>query len=492
MSKLERFLPGFNKILCGRPPKSALTQLQEKLGLLRQSTLSELADLFGKWVPVEQFHPKGTKENSRQRIYTQNVTFWAFLFQVLSPDSSCRKVVRKIQGYCSSRKLPMPSSAPAAYCKARKRLAIEDLQNIHQTVVGQVQKRMLSNQLWKGHDVKVIDGTGITLPDSKANQKAFPQPGEQRKGCGFPVMTLVACFSLSTGALLHWVESNLKSHESRVFKKMLHFFKRGDIILTDRGYCSYSNIALLVKQGADAVMRVHQKRKVDFRNGKKLGIYDQLITWRKPAMRTGLGKREWNALPDELTLRVVRVFIVVKGFRTRQVDLVTTLLDPLVYSIEDMAELYFRRWSVELYFRHIKTTMKMEMLRGQSPEVIRREILMFVIAYNLIRALMQEAAEDYDRDLSRLSFKATIDTVKQYQAALNMTRDQPRNQQRIIDEMLLIIAEEIVPLRENRVEPRALKRRPKPYQRLTKPRRIFKVSKSRKNKGKYHREPVLS
>lgn len=485
MLNLERFLPGFNHILCGKSPKSALTQLQEKLGHLRHSTLSELADLFGKWVPSQFLESKESNENSRERIYSQNVTFWSFLSQVLSPGTPCREVVRKLQSYCSEKKLKVPGSNTASYCEARGRFALEDLQGIHEAVADEVEKRVNEQQLWKGHDVKVIDGTGISMPDTSENQKAFPQPGGQRKGCGFPVVKLVACFSLASGALLKWVETSLKSHESIILKEFIGFFKKGDILLTDRGFCSYANIALLVNQGVDAVMRVHQARKMDYRKGKKLSKYEQIIIWGKPKLQKGQRKnwsaREWNALPDELTLRMIRVFIQVKGFRTRQVDLVTTLLDDDAYTSEDLAELYYRRWSVELYFRHIKTTMKMEVLRCKSPQMIRKEIQVFIIGYNLIRALMQEAASAYQRNLDRLSFKATVDTIRQFRSALNAKRNQPRNQQRIIDEMLLIIAEETVPLREHRVEPRAVKRRPKPYQRLTKPRHIFKVSESRKN-----------
>lgn len=481
----QRYLPGYNKILCGKPPKSALFQLNEKLGHIRQSSLSELSDIFGKWVPSKylQRKHKSEKANSRERLYSQNVTFWAFLFQALSPMTSCLEVVRKVQSCCSLLGRAVPGSSTGAYCEARKRLKHEDLLGIHEAVSDSIQRSAPSEQLWKGMDVKVVDGTGIAMPDTFENQAEFPQPSSQKPGCGFPVVTLVACFSLASGALLRWVESTLKSHESRIFKKMLDFFGKGDLVLTDRGYCSYSNIAMVISRGAHVVMRLHQRRKVDCRKGKRLGKYDWLVTWTRPRKVTGLSNSELRELPETLTVRIVRVFVRVKGFRTQKLDIVTTLLEPGEYSRDDLAELYFRRWSVELYFRHIKTTMGMETLRGKSPEIVRKEIVMFAIAYNLIRATMQQAAMTHATDLNRLSFKSAVDTLRQYQSAVISTRNKPYIQKRIIEEMLGIIAKEEVPLRANRSEPRAVKKRPKGYQFLTKPRHIFKESASRKDKG---------
>lgn len=484
MLKLERFLPGFNYILYGKPPKTALAQFQEQMGKLRESTLSELSLVFEGLIPVEKLAPKSKGAHSRKRVYSRSVSFFGFLHQVLSPGMPCREVVRKVQGFCSEKKLPLPDSDNAAYCRARGKLDDKVLETIHTHVREKVQQRVLEDQRWKSRDVKVIDGTGITLPDTPENQKAFPQPSRQLPGCGFPVMKVVACFCLASGALLKWVETELKRHESRILTKFIEFFQPGDVVLTDRGFSSYGNLAALSIKGIDAVMRAHQARKLDYRKGKALGPMDRLIEWVKPQRPKGWEKEHWESLPATLTLRIVRIRIEVKGFRVRQYDLVTTLLDASIYSADDLAELYFRRWSVELFFRHIKTTMGMERLRCKTPKMVRKELRMFIIAHNLIRALMQEAASLYQCDLTRLSFKATIDTLRQFSYAIYATKDTPRNRAKVIDEMLLIIASEKVPLRENRSEPRALKRRPKPFQRLMCHRSKFKVSKSRKNKGK--------
>lgn len=485
MLELERFLPGFNHIICGNPPKSALAQIESKLRTYRESTLSELVGVFGSWIPVSSLKAKRSKANSRQRDFSQSVTFWAFLWQVLTPQTSCREVVRKTQSFCCERKLRVPGSNTAAYCKARSRLAVEDIDSVHTAVSTRALNQVREEQRWLGHDVKVIDGTGIKLADTVANQKQFPQPGEQREGCGFPVMKVVACFCLASGTLIEWVETALKTHESRILKRMLHLFQKDDVILTDRGFSSYTNIVALMSQGAHAVMRVHQMRKLDYRKGKRLGKHDRIVTWKRAAARAkGWSLADWKALPEELEVRVVRIFLEVKGFRVRKYDLVTTLKDPTHYTKENLSELYYRRWAVELYFRHIKTTMGMEKLRCQTPEMARKELRMYVIAYNLIRGLMQEAAQAWQCPLDRISFKSSVDTLRLFDCPLNATRNQPRAQQRIINEMLRIIASEQVPLRIHRSEPRALKERPKPYPRLTSPRSVYIVPKSRKNKGK--------
>ena len=205
---------------------------------------------------------------------------------------------------------------------------------------------------------------------------------------------------------------------------------------------------------------------------------------------SGWSREQWNALPKELMLRVVRIKVEIKGFRVHQYDLVTTLSDAEVYTKEHLAEFYFRRWTVELYFRQIKTTLGMGKLRCRTPEMVREELRMHLIAYNLIRGLMQEAACQESTRLDRISFKAAVDTLRQFSSALNATKNKPRTQQRIIEEMLTIIGEETVPERKNRNEPKAVKERPKPCPRLTSHRSVYVVSKSRKSKGKPKRKLV--
>jgi hypothetical protein len=467
--------------------------MEAKLRSYRESSLSELMSVFGAWIPFSRLQPKQEKANSRRRDYSLAVTFWAFLWQVLTPKTPCREVVRKVQSFCSELKLNIPGSSNVAYCKARGRLATKDVNAVHESVLERLLGRVCQDQLWHGRNVKVVDGTGIRLPDTPENQAEWPQPGEQRPGCGFPVIQVVGCFCLASGAIVDWVETALKSHECRVFRQMLHMFGKGDVVLGDRGFCSFANFSMLMNKGADAVMRLHQRRKPDFRQGRRLGPLDRLITWTRPAIRAaGWSREQWNALPKELALRVVRIKVEIKGFRVHQYDLVTTLTDAEFYTKEHLAELYLRRWAVELYFRQIKTTMGMEKLRCRTPQMARKELRMHLIAYNLIRGLMQEAACQESTRLDRISFKAAVDTLRQFSSALNATKNKPRTQQRIIEEMLTIIAEETVPERKNRSEPRAVKERQKPYPRLTSHRSVYIVPKSRKGKGKPKRKSLAA
>lgn len=464
--------------------------MEAKIRSYRESSLSELMAVFGAWVPWGRLEPEAP---SRKRHYSLAVTFWAFLWQVLTPETPCREVVRKVQSLCGALKLKVPGSSNVAYCKARARLPSEAVEGVHRSVVERVCAGVRGDQRWLGRDVKVVDGTGIRLPDTPENQATFPQPGEQRPGCGFPVMQVVGCFCLASGAIVDWVETALKRHECRIFRGMLHLFDKGEVVLADRGFCSYANLALLMGRGVDAVMRAHQMRKLDYRSGKRLGPLDRLITWKRPAAPlTGWSRQEWNALPKELTLRVVRIEIRIPGFRVHHYDLVTTLTDGVVVSKDDLAALYLRRWSVELYFRQIKTTMGMEKLRCKTPEMVRKELRMHLIAYNLVRGLMGEAARREHVRLDRISFKGAVDTLRQFANALNAARHRPRLQQGIIAEMLAIIAEDTVPERSNRSEPRAVKERPKPYPRLTAHRSVYVVSKSRKSKGSTKPKTVVS
>ena len=218
MKILQCFLPGFNHCL-GRGPKSALARVQAQARAAALSSLSELSLLLGRFVPEGLLERAAQKEHSRERIFSFRSTFWAFVSQVLTPRTSCLEVVRKVQSFCSAQGLPVPSESDAAYCQARKKLSIERLLKIHQSVSSRLEQQIFSGWLWHERKVVVVDGTGIQLADTKDNQQAYPQPSQQRPGCGFPVMQLVACFCLHTGGLLHWVSSKLTAHETFLFAR---------------------------------------------------------------------------------------------------------------------------------------------------------------------------------------------------------------------------------------------------------------------------------
>lgn len=485
MRNTTPFFAGFHHLLFGRAQRSARHQLQAQRQSLEQASLCQLGKLCAPWVPTRLLKPTERGAHSRQRLFPQGITFWAFLSQVLSPESPCRETVRKVQAWYVARRQPRPGSGTAAYCNARSRLPDDTLLDIHRHTADESQRRIKSEQLWCGRHVKVIDGTGVSMPDTQANQKAFPQPSNQKKGCGFPVAKLVGCFCLASGALLHWAEGTKHVHELKLFRKLFSFFRPDDIVLTDRGFCSYVDIALLLRGGVDSVMRLHQARLNDLRYGKRLGLHDRLVTWQKPIQRPqGCLLVDWRRAPQTLTLRQVFVSITIPGFRTQSLVVVTTLTDPVRYPADEIAKLYLRRWSVELFFRDIKITLGMDVLRCQTPDMIRKEIIMHAIAYNLIRALMQQAASLYHVPIERLSFKGTVDTLRQWVAPLNAAADKPREQARLIDQLLQILAEDIVPLRPKRAEPRVRKRRPKAYPLMTFPRHHYPLASTSKSRLK--------
>jgi hypothetical protein len=385
--------------------------------------------------------------------------------------------VRQIQslfGLFTSRRV---SEHTGAYCVARARLPLEILARLRCAVAAHAGK---AEELWKGFRVKVIDGTAVSMPDTRKNQRAYPQSAEQKPGCGFPFMKIVGIFSLSTGVLLDYACGNKHQHELSLLHRLLDVFRKGDLVLADRGFNCYTLLALLWRKNVPVLMRLHHARSGDLRRGKRLGKHDRLIVWRKPQNweRRYIPLRLWKCLAPELSVRILRYQLRCAGFRTRSVTLVTTLLDPEFYPAEQLARLYARRWQIELWFRDLKTSMGMNVLRCQSPKMIHKELEMFFIAYNLIRCLMIQASRDYQVDLHRLSFKGTVDSTRQFSAALAQARS-GRRQKQLIRNLLQAIAADVVPYRPGRREPRAVKRRPNPCAYLTKPRHKFKDSQHR-------------
>ena len=253
---------------------------------------------------------------------------------------------------------------------------------------------------------------------------------------------------------------------------MWEHLKRGDIVLADRFYCTYVILAELLARGCDAVFRLHggRSRTMDFREGRCLGRQDRLMIWQRPTIcPRGLSREQWLLLPERLTIRVIRFSTQVPGFRSRTILVATTLLDPVAYPLEELAALYGDRWTVELRLRDIKTTMQMDVLRGKSPDIVRKEILMHLLAYNLIRALMWQAAQKHGRPLHRLSFAGTVEHLNALAPYLWLYAGTGRSDM-LYALLLEWIARDKLPHRPGRIEPRAVKRRPKEYDRLNKPR----------------------
>ena len=478
------FLPGLSHRLFGRQRRSQLDQLRTQSEQWRASTLSRLCEIFGPWLPAALFSPTDQGVNSRARLYPQSLTFWAFLSQVLSPGCACREVVRKIQAWYAPQNRS-PDSGTSAYCQARRRLPLSTLRQLHQTLADKLSARRTPPELWLGRCIKVVDGTGVSMPDTAANQKAWPQPSEQKPGCGFPVVKLVACFCLASGALLQWAEGPLKDHDCRLLLKLLSAFKKGDVVLADRGFSSYASLATLWARGVDSVMRVHHFRKLDWRTGKRLGPRDRLVRWQRGQRQGPLWTAEqWAQLPAELTVRLVEIRVAVPGFRTQKLVLVTTLLDAQTYSAEALGQLYFRRWAVELCLRDIKTTLGLDVLRCLTPEMVRKEIVMHALAYNLIRALMQDIAHHYQISVQRLSFKGTVDALRQWRELFENATGQSRATCKLRKLFYQSLADDLLLKRPGRSEPRAVKRRAKNFSLLTKPRHQMIVARYRQNRLK--------
>jgi len=440
---------------------------------LRQTTLAQLQQHLRDFLPAPLLAAEEDGPNSRDRVFSLRLTFECFVWQLLKPHTSCREVVRQVQALLRLQGRSPIQDGDSAYIQARQRLPRQRLENALDATAQAADRRAGAGGQLNGRPVKVIDGSTTQLPDTPQNQKAYPQPGSQKPGCGFPVMKLAVLFSLAGGAVLNVVMGSLRHHDLRLVRRLWERLKAGDIVLGDRAYGEYATLAALPRQHLDVVARLHQWRKVDFRQAKRLGRHDGLFVWNKGCQQSDLfTAKEWDLLPGQITVRLVRFTAAIRGFRARRITLVTTLLDPVAYPAEPLAALYARRWRLELCLRDLKTTMGMEALRCQSPAMAQKEVLAYLIAHNLMRCVMAEVVARFPVDLARISFKGSMDALRQYSAAIAQARSQKLRQQ-LWDDLLFNLARDLVPARPNRREPRAVKRRPKAYPLLNQPRRRF-------------------
>ena len=409
----------------------------------------------------------------RDRFWTPLQTVCTFLLQVLHVGSSCRSAVAMAlaQQAAMGRKA-LPSEDPSAYCQARKRLPLAALKTSLRQIGRRLRQQVSQKITWCGRRVWLVDGTTCSMPDTFDLQAAFSQPDGQAPGCGFPVAKVVALFCWASGAVLEAAIGPLWMSELHLWRTLWPALSPGEIVLGDRFYCSFYDFVGVMRRSCDAVFRLHQRRPEDFRQGKRLGKDDRLVTWQRPkwGLRPrGMNRREYKSLPATLTIRMIRFVVDIHGFRSRSITVATTLLDPVEHPAERIAALYRDRWLIELRFRDIKTTMGMEVLRGKTPDVVRKEIHMHLLAYNLIRGLMWQAAATHGRPLHRMSFAGTVDRLNALQPYLQI-HPAGRHAESLYQLLLRWIAHDPVPDRPNRIEPRAVKRRPKPYDLLNRPR----------------------
>jgi hypothetical protein len=425
------------------------------------TTLGEVvpAGLLVQWVTEEA-------GRWRNRIYGPLVTLKLFLEQVLSADRSCQDAVaRGLSERVALDQAPCSLNS-ASYCEARKRLPLSLPVRLAKEVGARLCTGQPSAWRWGGREVKLVDGTTVSMPDTAENQACFPQSREQKPGLGFPLARLVAIVSLSCGAVLDWAVGaceGKQTGETALLWGLTKCFSPGDVVVADRCYAGYFMIALLMLLGVDIVVRQHQCRATDFRRGHRLGSRDHVVSWVRPQRPAWMDEATYQAMPAALILREARV-----GGWT----LVSTFTDAKAVHKRELLELYRRRWQVELDLRSIKTVMQMDILRCKSPEMVCKEIAVHLLAYNLVRAVMAQAAYLANVLPRELSFKGALQLLRAFEQSL---RHCPRGQLALRRAVLIAgIAELLIPYRPGRVEPRAVKRRPKPHKLLTKPRRVLR------------------
>ena len=452
-----------------------LAPLGRTIRKLRRASLSELEAFFATVFPAVLLDPTPSGPNSRTRVFTQRRTFWLLLFQAFKPRTSLREAVLWLQALLGLHSEQRLDSASSAYSQARGRLPVRVLEESLELSAEAARRRAPDGGSIGGRPVKVVDATSAQLADTPENQKEFPQPGGQAKGCGFPVMKIMALFCLASGAILKVATTSLRCHDARLFRRLWDWLEKDDILMGDRAFGDYITLASLPERGVDVVCRLHQGRSPNFRRvAKRLGRGDALFEWERPLQRPkSVTKRQFARVSERITVRILRVKVRVPGCRTQKLFLATTLLDPVRYPAGELVELYRRRWRIELCFRDLKTTMGMEELRCQSPEMARKEMLSYLVAHNLVRILMAEAGAKHGVRREELSFKASIDAVRQFGGAMARAGS-TRTRRRIRKRLYEAIAGNRVPRRPGRREPRAVKRRPKPYPRLTKPSHLYR------------------
>lgn len=454
--------PYFPALRCVCAPLGVSTRVRRATG-----SLSGLAALFAGYFGADLARAR-TGAGSRQRHFGRVAIFWAFLGQVLTRGSSCRWALSRLQAEAVSRGARRPNDSTSAYCQARAVLALPWLQALFASLGRWFAPRVRDE--WLGRTVRVIDGTGFSMPDTPANRQRWDYPAGTKRGCSFPAGKLVGLFCLHSGRLIAFVHATWKTHDVKLARQLVCWLQRHEVLIGDRAYGGWPFLALVRRRGADFVIRLHQARRT---RSRRVGSSREV--WPRAQRPSGYTRRLWQSLPAELSIRLVRFVVHPRGFRAHHVVVATSLLDEKAFPNRAIAELYAQRWQVELHYRQIKTNLSLDVLRGLSPSVIERELWMHAIAYNLIRALLFEAAIAHHVPIDRLSFKGVIDATHAWIAGPCSCRAR----RRIRLELLARIAADQVPIRPDRHEPRALKRRHKNYQFLTAPRRRFRVSASR-------------
>jgi Transposase DDE domain len=411
----------------------------------------------------------------RHRFFSPDVTLWMFLSQVLDDDQSLQATVTRSIAFFLKQGLKAPSPNTAAYSKARTRIPEEFLSRLVRESGECLEKETSPTWLWKGKHVKMLDGSTLSMPDTPENQEIYPQRDSQKQGAGFPIARVVAVISCSTGAALDLAigaYTGKKTGEHALLGQLMNVFEAGDVALGDAYYASYFLMASLINKGVDAVFPIHASRDCDFRRGKRLGKKDHVVQWIKPKKPEWMDEETYNSFQNTIMIRELTFHPENRGFRTKSRVIVTTFLDSKDITKADLTTLYSHRWRIELDFNSIKETMHMGILRGKTPEMVRKEIWVHLLAYNLIRKIMAQSAYIHNKNPRELSFKLALRCIESFRES-NIFSEKNGE---IYMQLLKIIAYKKVGNRPNRHEPRRIKRRPKSFPRLQKSRGLYRKS----------------
>lgn len=444
---------------------------------VKQATLIQIEERFKPALRPNPLQKPLKGNHSRKRIFSLERTFWGWVWQILQSNTSCREVVRQVQALFALHTQKELDEGTSAYCQARPKIPLSMLEGALNATASSVQKRARGSSSLQARPLKAIDGSGIRLHDTPKNRAQYPSSKNQFAKPSFPIMKVIGLFCVASGAILAQATGSLLTSELRLLMNILLHLKPKDILLADRHYGCFVVAAWLQHWQVDLIARLNTRsRKVNFRKAyKPLGPLDALFIWNKPGRPSPLLTREqWKSLPKELIVRILRVRVEQRGFRTKELTVVTTLLDPVAYPAQEILDGYLKRWRIEMCFDDLKTTLGMEMLSCKSPALVQKEWIVFLITHNLIRWIMAEAAQAGQVDLERISFKGTLDAFRQWTVGLVQVRGRG-SQSRLLAlwrKFLHILVADLVPLRPGRQEPRAVKKRSK-YPPLTKPRRQY-------------------
>lgn len=465
---MQLFLsPDFNIKTLRRKPRTAVQKVREQQQRLLDHQLTGASHLLSRYIPQCLFDHHNNAQ-TRRRLFSRENTFWGFFLQTLQADSSCQSIVHQFR--CATqknRKMKEMSSSTSAYCQARKRLPKELLSDILDHTSNQ------GNQIHPLVNRRVVcaDGTGLLAADTPENQLCWPQPTSQKPGIGFPHLTLCGLFNLHSGVALSYSHGSKHAHELPLLREQESHFISGDIFVGDKGFICYYDQARLLEKGVDSIVALARRKPVSARQADRILATDDLVVtlpkFTSSVARNRYPKDEWDALPDSLQMRQIKVDISIPGYRCQSVYLLTTLLDETLYPATMIADLYRQRWQVELFYRDLKTTLGMEFLQGKSPEIVKKEIQMYFIVYNVIRLLILDSRGK--ESPTSYSFQSCIQTLLAHSYVnQKKTKTMWVSLRRQLNRCTL-------QQRPDRVEPRAVKRRPKPFKLMVKPREILKA-----------------